>query len=83
MNSKSWIIPSDPSGALRGIELGHLVKDLGIVFQSLKSVGKLFGYVNHAKVRGCEVSPNPPGKGRRARSKVDDDVVNRSFGAAN
>ena len=34
----------------RGVKLRHLVEHLRVVLQGLKTVGKLFGYVQHLPV---------------------------------
>jgi len=42
---------------LRGMKLGHLIEDLGVVLQGLKAVGKLFRYVQHLSVSRGKLEP--------------------------
>lgn len=82
LNPKCRVIPTNAPRMIWDVELGHLIEDLGVVFQSLKSMGKAFRNVQRLAVVSrqyhCEMLLERRGSG----TKVYDGVENRTASAA-
>lgn len=77
-DSKCGIVPADAPCVFRGIKLGHLVKDLGVIFEGLKSMSEPFGDVDHLAVLRGELDGDVLLERWGRSPQIDEDVINTS-----
>src|SRR6202008_4638847 len=74
-NAKRRVVPAKAARAFRRVELGYLIRNLGVVLQGDEAMRELFRDVEHLPVfrgqREREVLP----EGRRTRAQVGDHIA--------
>src|SRR5688572_13249375 len=78
LDPKSWIVPSESTRARWRIELRHVVRHFGIVFERQEPVGKPFGNIEHPTIFSRQRHADMMAICRRCRPQIDDHIVNRS-----
>jgi len=70
VDSECGIVPAHAASGFGIVEIGHLVEDLAVVFESEETVGAAFGDEEHVMIVGCKRGGGPLLAGRRLGAQV-------------
>src|SRR5215813_12234585 len=74
LNRESGIVPAYTSSMLRGVDLGHLITDLGVGFERLKAVSESLRHIEHQPILRRQLNRDPLFEGRGVRAEIQNDV---------
>src|SRR5215470_6676062 len=77
-DSECRIVPADPARVLWGVRRRHLIGDLRVVLECLKSVRAALRHIDHAVILGAQENAHIAAKRWGGRSQIDDHVENRA-----